>query len=62
MPYPDRPAACLGLLLASLWGPPAHGQQGYQKPPKAILNVLHAPPTPLVSVSPARERGLAGAG
>jgi dipeptidyl aminopeptidase/acylaminoacyl peptidase len=33
----------------------SHGQQGYQKPPQNILDVLHAPPTPTVAVSPTRE-------
>ena len=34
-------------LSASLWA-----QEPYQKPPQAILNVLNAPETPRVSISP----------
>ena len=47
-------AACLTVVL-SLLAAPAHGQQGYQRPPRNVLDVLHAPPTPTVSVSPTRE-------
>jgi dipeptidyl aminopeptidase/acylaminoacyl peptidase len=32
--------------------------QAYQRPPQAILDVLNAPPTPLVSISPQRDRML----
>lgn len=39
------------LLLSTR---PASGQSSYQKPPHAILDVLRAPATPAVSVSPAR--------
>src|SRR5262245_23568652 len=31
---------------------------GYQKPPKEILDVLHAPQPPMVSLSPKRDRML----
>lgn len=55
-----RRAAGLVLALAALLaGAPAPGQQpGYQQPPKEILEVLHAEPTPSVSVSPANDRAL----
>jgi len=36
----------------------AWSQLAYQKPPKEILDVLHAPAPPQVSVSPARDRML----
>jgi dipeptidyl aminopeptidase/acylaminoacyl peptidase len=41
------------LLLS---GGPADAQQGYQKPPREVLDVLRAPPTPQVSVAPTRDR------
>ncbi|MCC6420443.1 MAG: S9 family peptidase [Gemmataceae bacterium] len=41
------------LLLS---GASADAQQGYQKPPKEVLDVLQAPPTPQVAVSPTRDR------
>ncbi|MFN7926834.1 MAG: S9 family peptidase, partial [Blastocatellia bacterium] len=44
------------LLLVS--GLSAFAQQGYQKPSKAILDVLNAPTTPNVSFSPSREKML----
>jgi dipeptidyl aminopeptidase/acylaminoacyl peptidase len=44
---------CLVVLL--LTAPPSFGQSGYQKPPKAISDILAAPPTPQVSVSPTRD-------
>jgi dipeptidyl aminopeptidase/acylaminoacyl peptidase len=47
-------AAAPGLLL--LLCVAVQAQQGYQKPPQAILDILHAPPTPLVSVSPTRDQ------
>ena len=39
------------LLVASA----VFAQQGYKKPPKEVLDILHAPVTPGVSVSPARD-------
>lgn len=44
------------LLLVS--GLTALAQQGYQKPPKPILDVLNAPTTPNISFSPTRDRML----
>jgi dipeptidyl aminopeptidase/acylaminoacyl peptidase len=43
--------AVLGLLTAS----PLEAQTGYQKPPREVLDILQAPPTPQVSVSPAGD-------
>jgi hypothetical protein len=33
----------------------ALAQQGYKKPPKEVLDILHAPTTPGVSISPTRD-------
>jgi dipeptidyl aminopeptidase/acylaminoacyl peptidase len=41
------------LLLS---GSAAEAQHGYQRPPKEVLDILQAPPTPQVSVSPAGDR------
>ncbi|HEY9436574.1 MAG TPA: prolyl oligopeptidase family serine peptidase [Blastocatellia bacterium] len=48
------------LLGAALLAPSffAHAQTPYQKPPKAVLDVLDAPESSLVSVSPLRDRML----
>jgi dipeptidyl aminopeptidase/acylaminoacyl peptidase len=43
------------LLLSSL---AAYAQQGYQKPPQAILDVLDAPSSPTVSINPTRDKML----
>jgi dipeptidyl aminopeptidase/acylaminoacyl peptidase len=45
----------LSVILFVLTASPAAGQQGYQKPPKAVLDVLNAPLTPNASVSPASD-------
>src|SRR5678815_5761794 len=37
-------------------------QQGYKKPPKEVLDILHAPVTPGVSVSPTRDNMLLSTG
>jgi len=54
----------LGLAIAVLLvaAAPAPAQQGYQKPPKVITDILDAPPTPTVSLSPTRERLLLAEG
>lgn len=44
------------VLLASLLVSSAGAQSLYQKPPKAIQDVLDAPSTPLISPSPTRDR------
>ena len=46
----------LAALLLSLAG--AQAQTTYQKPPKAILDVLDAAATPLVSISPTKDQML----
>ncbi len=46
------------LLLTCLMTAPHSFSQdspGYQRPPQAITNILDAPPTPLISLSPTRE-------
>lgn len=43
----------LGLLLGAPSGAEPPG--GYQKPPKAVLDVLHAPPIPVTILSPPRD-------
>jgi dipeptidyl aminopeptidase/acylaminoacyl peptidase len=50
-----RSVSLLSFLLICCY---AFAQQGYQKPPKEILDVLNAPVTPSVSLSPARDRML----
>ena len=47
----------LVLLLAAVLAGRGFAQTpaGYQRPPKAITEILDAPPTPLVSLSPTRE-------
>ncbi|MDB5312553.1 MAG: ptpA 2 [Gemmataceae bacterium] len=51
----DRRAVLYGLALAALSASQAVGQDGYRKPPKAVLDILDAPPPPAVSVSPTGE-------
>lgn len=45
------------LFLSSL---PVFAEELYKKPPKEILDVLNAPLTPMLSVSPARDWALLG--
>jgi dipeptidyl aminopeptidase/acylaminoacyl peptidase len=40
----------------------AAAQQGYRKPPQAVLDVLNSPVTPSVSISPARDQMLLATG
>jgi dipeptidyl aminopeptidase/acylaminoacyl peptidase len=40
----------------------ALAQQGYQKPPQAVVDVLNAPPPPIAVVSPARDMMLVSVG
>src|SRR5438045_3081360 len=47
---------CAGLGLLLITTTEALAQPGYQKPPQVIEDVLNAPPTPLVSLSPTRDR------
>ncbi len=52
----NRLIVCLlGAALLALSGA-GLAQTGYQKPPKAVLDVLDAPASSLVSVSPSRDR------
>jgi len=46
------PLALLPLLLG---GGAVGAQSGYRKPPPAVLDVLNAPPPPLVTLSPTRD-------
>lgn len=45
-------------LVLLLPGFTASAQSPYQKPPKAVMDVLDAPASPIVSVSPTRDRML----
>ena len=50
---------CLAVLLAgSTFAAAQTSRPTYQKPPKVVSDVLESPPTPAVSVSPARDRFL----
>jgi len=44
-----------GVALAALAASEAAGQDGYRQPPKAVLDILHAPAPPSLSISPAGE-------
>jgi dipeptidyl aminopeptidase/acylaminoacyl peptidase len=44
------------LLFVPVLSLLAHADTTYQKPPKAVLDILNAPEVPQVSVSPARDR------
>jgi len=48
------PMAAL-LAVAFLISLPLAGQEAYKLPPKNVLDILDAPPTPRVSLSPARD-------
>ena len=54
MRFPIRVGLLLAVLL--LGGSMTNAQTPYQKPPKAVLDVLDAPANPFVSVSPTRDR------
>ncbi len=45
----------LGLLLLALAGLHLAAQEPYKLPPKNVLDILNAPPTPRVTMSPNRE-------
>lgn len=49
------PAIAALLAAAVLAAPPLAGQEAYKLPPKNVLDILDAPPTPRVSLSPARD-------
>jgi dipeptidyl aminopeptidase/acylaminoacyl peptidase len=44
------------FVIVSLFAASAFAQNGYQKPPKEIMDVLNAPAIPATSVSPARDK------
>ena len=50
--------ASLALLMLLLLAGAAYAVDVYQKPPKEVLDVLNAPPTPTLLVSPAKDRVL----
>ncbi|MCC6262789.1 MAG: S9 family peptidase [Bryobacterales bacterium] len=52
------PAGMAALVLAgcTLMPVTVNGQVAYQKPPREILDVLHAPLPPMISVSPQKDR------
>lgn len=45
----------LAVLALLIFADIGFAQQGYKKPPKEVLDILHAPVTPGVSVSPTRD-------
>src|SRR5947209_6230199 len=51
----DRRAMLYGIALAALSASQAAAQDGYRKPPKAVLDILDAAPPPELSVSPTGE-------
>ena len=51
----DRSTLLCGLALATFAATDAAGQDTYKKPPQAVLDILHAPSPPSVSVSPTGE-------
>jgi dipeptidyl aminopeptidase/acylaminoacyl peptidase len=51
----DRRALLCGVALAALAAADASAQETYRRPPKAVLDILHAPPPPAISVSPTGE-------
>ncbi len=46
------------LIVILMTGSGVFAQVPYQKPPKVIIDILDAPPTPMVLVSPTRDRML----
>src|SRR5262245_25982348 len=58
--FPVKNRLIMCLLGAALLAPSfnAQAQTPYQKPPKAVLDVLDAPDSPTVSISPARDKML----
>ncbi len=57
MRFPVSPARVVGALVAGAVAlmPTMMGQVAYQKPPKEILDVLHAPLPPAITVSPRKD-------
>jgi dipeptidyl aminopeptidase/acylaminoacyl peptidase len=55
-PSPWSAACPFALLLLLMLNPSLPAETAYQKPPKPILDALDAPPAPVVSLSPTRDR------
>lgn len=53
-----RAVASFPILALLLIVNVANAQQGYKKPPKEVLDILHAPVTPTASLGPARDNVL----
>ncbi|OWK41951.1 prolyl oligopeptidase family serine peptidase [Fimbriiglobus ruber] len=51
----DRVTVLCGLAIAALSVAEASAQEGYRRPPKAVIDILDAPLPPAVSVSPTGE-------
>jgi dipeptidyl aminopeptidase/acylaminoacyl peptidase len=45
-------------VLVLVFQSPVAGQTSYQKPPKEVLDILNAPPPPMILVSPSHDRVL----
>ena len=54
----QRRTTVLTLSLMLIYGLAGLGQSSYQKPPKAVQEVLNAPAPPMVSISPAHDKML----
>jgi dipeptidyl aminopeptidase/acylaminoacyl peptidase len=50
------------LIVLLMIAPLTSAQQGYQKPPQAVMDILNAPPSPQVSIAPTRDRMLMAQG
>jgi dipeptidyl aminopeptidase/acylaminoacyl peptidase len=49
------PITCIALALGLFFGHPVWAESAYQKPPKNILDILHAPLPPALFVSPTHD-------
>ena len=54
----QRRTTILTLSLMLIYSLAGLAQSSYQKPPKAVQEVLNAPPPPMVSISPAHDKML----
>ena len=54
----NRSFVVSAILLILLVAVNTNAQQGYKKPPKEVLDILNAPTTPNVSISPTRDNML----
>src|SRR6266513_740414 len=57
-----RAVSLTALLILLLTANASFGQQGYKKPPKEVLDILNAPVTPNISVSPTRDTAILSTG